>query len=243
MMLLWNVVLVGVVSASLTADTYVAVPGIWDWVSSAESGNVTKKWSEAWTVRDVLQPFFEAKQWMTPVVTIREPDGLSEAFLDDKEHDDMTVDEFLGDLDGKSAVFRAELLDSATLPPIYDDLLGSARDKIFGPDGWSAHLYVSSPGASALGNHTDITDVRRPRRNLLSNFFIFRTSNVVWDHSCLSVVETQLTIFFFFLEFIFDLLPSPPEREDIDFESTTGRRLATGGIQGMVYVPAVASFL
>jgi len=59
-----------------------------------------------------------------------------------------------------SAIFQLELLEISPDLDIYlQQLLGDDASAHMIDGTWTAHLYVSAPGAAALSNHTDTTDI------------------------------------------------------------------------------------
>ena len=117
---------------------------------------------ESASLRELLSPFFAEEEFSrTPFVSLRT--RLGQTTTSGLFNESATAESFLGGLLGdddgpRSAVFRVELLDMKGLSASLASALADAKEKVF--DGaWTAHIYISSSGAAALGNHTDVTDV------------------------------------------------------------------------------------
>ncbi|KAJ8600927.1 hypothetical protein CTAYLR_005045 [Chrysophaeum taylorii] len=104
---------------------------------------------------DVIAPF--SGRWREPFVTIFSGDSARKRNESHAQASD--AEDFLDALlaRNESAVLRIERLE-APLVWLYEKLLGDAFAHVLDGD-WTAHLYFSSPGRSALRNHSDVRDV------------------------------------------------------------------------------------
>jgi hypothetical protein len=138
----------------------------------------------------LLHPFMQQSAWRRPSVVFKgDAGGDPSSVLSDLPHEPSSIIAHVASPDRAlspiSAVLRLENLDRAAAPTreAYESMesvlapLNSGATQLFDfARGDTPHVYISSPGAAALDNHTDTTDVLVVQLSGTKRWFVCSTA-------------------------------------------------------------------